>query len=102
MVEVGKTDEVDTSDTCAKVVVEIVLAEPLEAVLELARQSVESVFHGANQDVSTGGVEDGVQVESQLVTWLVFAGGRHGSALTVMFPSSCIEIGGIGQARSGR
>lgn len=57
------------------------------AVTELICQTVVVVVH-VDEEGWVGRVEPGVQVESQLVTWLVFAGGRHGSASTFIVPSS--------------
>lgn len=87
MVEIEEADEGDISEICSGVVDGNIVAESLGVVIKLACQSVVIVVHGANE-VSIDRVDAGIQVESQLVTWLVFAGGRHGSASNVMFPSS--------------
>lgn len=86
VVEMEEAEEGDISEICPSVVDGSIVAESL-VVIKLACQSVVIVVHGANE-VSIDRVDDGIQVESQLVTWLVFAGGRHGSASNVMFPSS--------------
>lgn len=87
VVEMEGAEEEDISEFCSSVVDEIIVAESLEVVIKLACQSVVIVVHGANE-VSIDRVDDGIQVESQLVTWLVFAGGRHGAAFIFLFPSS--------------
>lgn len=101
VMEIKATDEADTSVLCPKVFDESMIAELLETVTELLYQSVVIVDHGAKED-SIDRVQDqielGIQVESQLVTWLVFGGGRHGSKPIFMFPLSFTLIGGSGQA----
>lgn len=97
VVEIEKADEEDVLELWSNVVDVIIEAEFLEAVIELLCQSVVIVVHGANE-VSIDRVEIRVQIESQLVTWVVFAGGRHDSASTFKLPSSCIFTGGSGQS----